>query len=141
MAIKKTLTLEIGEHSFEVPVTFRVIEIAEAVFDCTADQVIGYHLVDATRIKRTLVARTIVQWVTLPKGVSRQELYEQVMVCQPEQLSKYAGCIQGAIGFALSYIGEKELEMLIEGQDLSDETPQTDDDVLVSSRKGEPAKK
>lgn len=141
MAIKKIITLKIGEHSFEVPVSFRVIEIAEAVFDCTADQVIGYHLVDATRIKRTLVARTITQWVELPRNVSRQELYEEIMVCSPEDLSRFAGSIQGAIGFALSYIGDEDLDLLVAGRDLpGDDTPQTDDDVL-STQGGKPEKK
>jgi hypothetical protein len=131
MAITKTLEIKIGDQSFEVPVTFRVIEIAEAVFDCTADQVIGYHLIDASRIKRTLVARVITQWVNPPKDVSRQELYEQVVVCSASKLTKYAGAIQGAIAFALSYVDDEQLQMLANGQDL----PMTDDAVAGGSKR------
>lgn len=130
MAISKTITFDIGETEYEVPVTFRVIEIAESVFDVTADQIMGHELVNPARIKRTLVAKVITQWVTLPKGVRRSDLYEQVMTCSASQLAKYAGCIQGAIAFALSYIGDEELQILTRGEDLPE--AQTDDDVVAA---------
>jgi hypothetical protein len=46
-----------------------------------------------------------------------------VLLCSADDLSKYAGSIQGAIAFSLSYINDEQLDMLANGRDL----PETDD--------------
>jgi len=133
MNIKKTIPIEIGEHTYEVPVNFRAIEVVENIYDCTADQVIGVHLVDPSRMKRTQIARVIAQWVEPTAGQTRVEIYQEVVVCSTKNLSIYAGCIQGAVAFALSYIGEVELDLLARGEDLP---AKTDDDHKPDGEQG-----
>ena len=135
MDIKKTLNIEVDGKEYEVPVNFRAIEIVETVYDCTADQVIGVHLVDPSRMKRIQIARVIAQWIDPPAGVSRADIYQKVVVCKTADLTKYAGAIQGAVAYALDYIGLDELDMLAKGQDLP---MGTDDDVAVEKKGKKP---
>lgn len=123
MNLKKTITFDVCGHNYEVPADFRAIELVENVYQAGADYVITL-LADARAIRRTQVARVISQWPRdlardeNGKPVSRQEIYEAVIESPPEQLSRYVGCIQGAVGYALNYIDEEAMEKLQRGEDL-----------------------
>ena len=120
MNITKTITLTLGDHEFEVPVNFRAIEIAESVFDASADTILATILTDPRKIRRSMIAHVISQWVTIPKGMKRSEIYEQAVVVSPDQLGAYVGAIQGAIAYALNYIDQDDLNALVRGEDLPD---------------------
>lgn len=123
MDLKKTITFDAGGHEYDVPVSFRIIEIAENVYQVGADSIVTM-LVNPHTIRRTQLAQVLSQWIgpgDIPKGTKRSEIYQAILTAPAEKIGVYAGCIQGAICFALGYIDEDQLGALSSGKDLEDE--------------------
>lgn len=121
MDMKKTISFEAAGHEFEVPVDFSAIEVVESVYQLNVEMVMT-QLADPAMIMRTKVARVISTWPKqMPKGLRRQEVYESVVTTDSDNLARYVGTIQGALGFALGYISETQLDTLARGEDLEEE--------------------
>lgn len=125
MDLRKTLTLKISGVDVEVNVDFRAIEIVETVFGKSADHVIAVDLVQPQMIRRNMVAKVIREWVKpTAGGLTREQVYEAVITADRQSLPKFVGAIQGAVAYALKYIGEDEMQALASGEDLAKEASQ-----------------
>jgi hypothetical protein len=121
MNLRKTICLPLAQAEVEILVNFRIIEIAENVYNDGIDMIISRHLVSPAHIKRSLVAAVISQWVVeIPAGMKRSDVYETVLTASPAVFMQYVGAIQGAAAFALGYIDEEALSKLVRGEDLEE---------------------
>ncbi len=112
--MKKTLEIPVGEHEITVPVDWTAIEIVERVFDCNADYICAHVLTDVRKLQRRKIAEVIVEWTTGRTELSRGEVRELAITAPPAIINKYGGFIQGALLFALDYVGPEHLDKLKE---------------------------
>lgn len=118
--LKKTLDIPLpnGETATLI-VDFRIIEIVERVYNQNADLVASVDLASPTRMLRSKIAATIVEWLaTKETGYKRSEIKEFVLTSAPSQLNVFSGCIQAAVLYSLKYIDDEQFDKLSRGEDL-----------------------
>ncbi|HEU4617823.1 MAG: hypothetical protein LOD94_04730 [Gammaproteobacteria bacterium] len=127
--VRKTITFPIFDEDVTIDIDWRIVEAAERAYRDAGDRIvnadnIAISLGTPAGMSRSRIADVLIEWMRLqqvmPEGRKRVEVREHIVTARPERLNRYAGCIQGAILYALSYIDERQLRILERGEDLSD---------------------
>lgn len=108
------MTFELAGTEVSADVDFRMLEIAETVFNASADMIVSSHLVNPAFVKRSLVARSIAEWVqpSLPAGVKLADAINEIAMAEPKVFGAFAGKLQGALAYSLQYISETDFDKI-----------------------------
>lgn len=114
LSLQKSVTFEVCGHEVTASVNFRMLEIAEAVFDRSADMIIAKDLVNPASIKRSLVSRAIAEWIepNTPQGLKKSEVIEFIGLSKPKDFGVFSGKLQAALAYSVSYISESDFSRL-----------------------------
>lgn len=139
--LRKTITFPILDEEVSIDIDFRIVEATERAYRDAGERIrnadqIAIELGTLAGMSRSRIADVLLEWMRIqraaPEGLSRSEIREAIVTAKAETLNLYAGCIQGAILYALQYINEKQLRKLEAGKaldgDEEDDDPADPDD-------------